>query len=101
MRRPARSSDGSTRVVYAALAGNALVSITKFGAAAMSGSSAMLTEALHSSADTINQILLLLGDRRSRLPADKTHPFGYGMEVYFWTFAVAVMVFLAGGVASL
>lgn len=59
-------ADGSTKVVYAALIGNGLVAVTKFGAAAMSGSSAMLTEAFHSSADTINQRLLLLGDKRSR-----------------------------------
>src|SRR6185312_10819074 len=94
-------ADGSTRVVYAALAGNVLVCITKFGAATLSGSSAMLTEALHSSADTINQVLLLIGNSRSRRQPDDTHPFGYGMEVYFWTFAVAVMVLIAGGVASL
>lgn len=59
-------ADGSTKVVYAALIGNGLVAVTKFGAAAMSGPSAMLTEAFHSSADTINQCLLLLGNKRSR-----------------------------------
>lgn len=93
-------ADGSTRVVYAALIGNALVALSKFGAATVSGSSAMFTEALHSSADMINQMLLLFGNRRSRRAPDDTHPFGYGMEVYFWTFAVAVIVLLAGGVAS-
>jgi cation diffusion facilitator family transporter len=94
-------ADGSTKVVYAALAGNVLVAAAKFGAASLSGSSAMLTEAIHSSTDTINQVLLLVGTRRSRARPDASHSFGYGMEVYFWTFVVAVIVLLAGGVASL
>jgi len=94
-------ADGSTRVVYAALAGNVLVAASKFTAAAISGSSAMLTEAVHSTADCINQLLLLIGVRRGRLPADSTHPFGYGMEIYFWTFVVAVLVLLAGGAVSI
>lgn len=94
-------ADHSTKVVYAALFGNVLVAISKFGAAYISGSSAMLTEAIHSSADTTNQILLLIGTRRSRTHADASHSFGYGMEVYFWTFVVAVIVLLAGGVASI
>jgi cation diffusion facilitator family transporter len=94
-------ADGSTKVVYAALLGNGVVAATKFGAAALSGSSAMLTEALHSSADTINQCLLLFGNKRSRAKADATHAFGYGMEIYFWTFVVAVLVLIAGGGASL
>jgi cation diffusion facilitator family transporter len=94
-------AEGSRRVVIAALIGNGLVAITKFTAAALSSSSAMFTEAIHSSADTINQVLLLLGDTRSRTKADSTHAFGYGMEIYFWTFIVAVLVLLAGGGASL
>jgi cation diffusion facilitator family transporter len=94
-------SDSSTKVVYAALAGNVLVAASKFAAAALSGSSAMLTEAIHSSADTVNQVLLLIGNKRSHAPADQSHAFGYGMEIYFWTFVVAVMVLLAGGVASI
>ena len=88
-------------MVYAALAGNLLVAVCKFGAALLSGSSAMLTEAIHSTADTANQVLLLVGNRRSQRHKDATHAFGYGMEVYFWTFVVAVIVLLAGGVASL
>lgn len=87
-------------MVYAALIGNVLVAALKFGAAAISGSSAMLTEAIHSTADSANQVLLLVGDRRSRTRANTMHPFGYGMEVYFWTFVVAVIVLLAGGAAS-
>jgi len=94
-------ADGSTRVVYAALVGNVLVAVSKFAAAAISGSSAMLTEAIHSTADCTNQLLLLIGVRRGRLPADPTHPFGYGMEIYFWTFVVAVLVLLAGGAVSI
>jgi cation diffusion facilitator family transporter len=92
---------GSTKVVYAALIGNVLVAASKFTAAAISGSSAMLTEAIHSTADCTNQLLLLIGVRRGRLPSDPTHPFGYGMEIYFWTFVVAVLVLLAGGVVSI
>jgi cation diffusion facilitator family transporter len=94
-------ANSSTKVVYAALIGNVLVAASKFIAASISGSSAMLTEAIHSSADTANQVLLLIGNKRSRAPADAGHAFGYGMEIYFWTFVVAVMVLLAGGVVSL
>jgi cation diffusion facilitator family transporter len=94
-------AEESAKVVYAALAGNVLVAFAKFGAAFVSGSSAMLTEAIHSSADTANQILLLIGNKRSRARPDSSHAFGYGMEVYFWTFVVAVIVLLAGGVASI
>src|SRR5271167_3105413 len=94
-------ADRSTNVVYAALAGNVMVAVSKFAAASISGSSAMLTEAIHSSADTANQILLLVGNRRSRAAWDETHAFGYGGEVYFWAFVVAVVVLIAGGAASL
>ena len=95
-------ADGSSKVVYAALAGILLVAGSKFIAAVISGSSAMLTEAIHSSADCTNQLLLLIGVRRSKLPSDPTHPFGYAMEIYFWTFSiVAVLVLLAGGAYSL
>lgn len=94
-------ADGSSRVVYAALIGNLLVAASKFFAAAASGSSAMLTEAVHSTSDCTNQFLLLIGVRRGKLPADPTHRFGYGMEIYFWTFIVAVLVLLAGGAYSI
>lgn len=93
-------TDRSTKVVYAALAGNVLVAVSKYAAAAVSGSTAMLTEAIHSTADCTNQGLLLLGNRRSRAAPDAGHPFGHGGEIYFWAFVVAVMVLLAGGVAS-
>jgi cation diffusion facilitator family transporter len=93
--------DASTKVVYAALAGNVLVALSKFGAAFLSGSSAMLTEAIHSAADTVNQVLLLVGTWRSRARPSARHAFGHGLEIYFWTFVVAVIVLLAGGVASI
>ena len=91
---------GSTRVVLAALAGNGAIALAKFAAAGLSGSTAMLTEAIHSLVDTGDQILLLVGQKRGARPGDPTHPLGYGMEAYFWSFIVALMVFLLGGVLS-
>ena len=93
--------DGSTRVVYAALAGNVAIALAKFAAYAISGSSAILTEGIHSLADSTDQILLLVGQFRGRRPPDADHPLGHGMEVYFWAFIVAVMVLLLGAGAAL
>jgi cation diffusion facilitator family transporter len=90
----------SRRVIYAALVGNVAITIAKLVAFVLSGSSAMLTEAVHSFVDSADQLLLLLGEARSRKRRDRSHPLGYGMETYFWSFIVAVMVMLAGGVAS-
>ena len=91
----------SKRVVYAALIGNGLITVTKFAAASFTGSSAMLSEGIHSLVDTGNQLLMLHGLRRSQLPADSNHPFGYGRELYFWAFVVAIMIFAIGAGVSL
>jgi len=95
------SASGSKKVVYAALAGNALIAVLKFGGAAYTGSSAMLSEAIHSVVDTGNQGLILFGMNRAKKPADENHPFGYGMELYFWTFVVAIVIFAVGAGVSI
>ena len=92
---------GSKKVIYAALIGNALIAVTKFGASMVTGSSAMLAEGIHSLVDTGNQGLLLYGLHRAKRPADDKFPFGYGKEVYFWSFVVAILIFALGSGISL
>ena len=87
--------------MLAALSANGAIAITKLIAAAVSGSTAMLAEGIHSVADTGNQLLLLLGMRRSKKPPDEDHPFGHGMERFFWTFVVALTLFSVGGLVSI
>jgi len=89
------------KVIYAALAGNLLVALTKFVAAWITSSSAMLSEGVHSLVDTGNQFLLLYGLRRAARPPDEAYPLGYGRELYFWSFIVALLVFALGAGVSI
>lgn len=91
----------SRQVIHAAIAGDVLIATTKFCAAAWTGSAAMLSEAVHSLVDTGNALLLLYGLNRSERPANVAHPLGYGREIYFWSFVVAVAVFALGAGVSL
>jgi len=100
---PSRDSRKITprRVVYVALAGNLAIAMIKLLAAAITSSSAMLSEAVHSLVDTVNELLLLYGLRRADKRPDISHPFGYGREFYFWSFIVALSVFALGAGVSL
>src|SRR3569832_2635354 len=91
---------GNNVVVYAALVGNLLIAITKLVAAAFTGSSAMLSEGIHSLVDTGNELLLLYGMHRAGRPRDAGHPLGHGRELYFWSFVVALLIFAVGAGVS-
>ncbi|MES1169627.1 MAG: cation diffusion facilitator family transporter, partial [Leifsonia sp.] len=95
------STSGGTRAIIAAFSANLGIAVTKFIAFVFSGSSSMLAESVHSLADSGNQLLLLLGGRKSRRAADAKHPFGYGRERYVYAFVVSIVLFSVGGVFSL
>jgi len=96
----AGGADSAKAVVYA-LGANFAIAVTKYIAAAVTGSSSMLAEAVHSTADCGNQLLLLLGLKRSKLPPTPDYPLGFGKETYFWAFVVALMLFSVGGMFSI
>jgi cation diffusion facilitator family transporter len=95
------STEGGTKAVVAALAANTGIAITKFGAFAVTGSSSMLSEAIHSLADSGNQVLLLVGGRRAKRAADDEHQFGYGRVRYVYAFVVSIVLFCLGGLFSI
>jgi len=95
------SSESNKIVVYAALFGNLAIALVKFVAAYITNSSAMLSEAIHSVVDTLNEILLLYGMKKAEQRPDAHHPFGYGRELYFWAFIMALMVFALGAIVSI
>lgn len=98
---PSMSAEHSTKHILQSLAVNLAIALAKGFAALLTGSGAMLAEAIHSGADCSNQLLLLLGVRQSRRPADDSHPLGYGRALYFWSFLVALLLFTGGGVFSI
>src|SRR6266536_499195 len=95
------AADGSTRAVVTALAANLAIGVSKFVAAAITGSASMLAEGVHSVADSANQVLLLIGGKRARRPASALHPFGYARERYVYAFLVAIILFSLGGLYAL
>jgi cation diffusion facilitator family transporter len=98
---PAAGGADSTRAVLLALAAKGAIAAAKYTAAALTGSGAMLAEAVHSTADCGNQLLLLLGMKRAKRPPNAEYPLGFGKETYFWSFIVAIMLFTVGGLFSI
>lgn len=94
-------ASGSKKVIIAALIGNSLIAVTKFVAAGITGSAAMMSEGIHSLVDSGNQILLLYGLKRAARPPDARFPFGHGKEIYFWSFVVAILIFAVGAGISM
>jgi cation diffusion facilitator family transporter len=94
-------ASGTKTVIYAALIGNSLISVTKFAASTITGSAAMMAEGIHSLVDTGNQALLLHGMKQAKRPPDADFPFGHGKEIYFWCFVVAILVFALGSGVSI
>jgi cation diffusion facilitator family transporter len=94
---PAKEKQGSTKVIFAAIAANVGIAVAKFVVAGITGSAAMMAEGIHSAVDTGNEFLLLLGEHNSAKKPDARHPFGYGKVVYFWALIVALSVFTLGG----
>ncbi|HTK72696.1 MAG TPA: cation diffusion facilitator family transporter [Croceibacterium sp.] len=94
-------ASGGKLVVLAALGGNLAIAVTKFAAALIAGSSSMLTEGIHSTVDTLNEVLLLYGRHRAAEPPDERHPLGHSRELYFWAFVVALLIFTGGAGMSI
>src|SRR6059058_2394020 len=91
----------SHKSIYGALAANVLIAIIKFIAGAVTNSGSMISEGVHSLVDTVNELLLLLGIHKSQKPPDARRPFGYGKELYFWSFIVSILIFGLGGGVSI
>jgi cation diffusion facilitator family transporter len=99
--RPEGGNDESVATILVAIIVNVLIAVCKIVAAAVTGSSAMLSESIHSAVDALNEALLFVGVTRGKRPADESHPLGHGQELYFWTLIVAVVIFGAGGSVSI
>jgi cation diffusion facilitator family transporter len=97
----AKNNKSNNKSIYSALAANLLIAVTKFIAGGFTNSSSMISEGIHSMVDTVNQVLLLYGLKRSKKAPDRFRPFGYGKELYFWSFIVSIMIFGLGGGISI
>ncbi|MDR6733355.1 cation diffusion facilitator family transporter [Sphingobacterium sp. 2149] len=93
--------NNNKKSIYSALVANLLIALTKFLAGSFTNSSSMISEGIHSTVDTVNQILILYGLKRSKKAPDQSHPFGYGKELYFWSFVVSILIFGLGGALSI